>query len=226
VQERAVRELMTRDVVSVPPDASFKAVVRALAEPGVHAVPVIDAGGELVGVVSASDLTCHEEEQASWSRMLLGGKQVRNHSRKARGRTARDLMTAPAHTVAPDATVCSALRAMSDAHVGRLVVVEDGRVCGMLTRSDVLRVFLRDDEEIRREVEQVVAQAVNCPAQVEVDVRDGIVLLSGRVERASCAWAAAAGAMSVSGVIDVDDELMSEVDDTEVNELAVHGPFV
>lgn len=224
MQERAVGDLMSRDPMTVPPDASFKDVVRALSERDVHAAPVVDADGTLLGIVSASDLTCHEEEPAAWSRML--GRQAREHLRKARGRTARDLMTSPARTVPPDATCCRALREMSDAHIGQLVVMDGGRVAGMLTRRDVLRAFLRDDDEIRREVEQAVTRAVgDCPAQVQVDVHDGVVRLSGHVERLSCAWAATAGARSVMGVVDVEDDVSFDTDDTDVHELSVRGPF-
>ena len=226
MQERAVRELMTPDPLTVRPETPFKSIVRALTDAGVDAAPVVDADGRLLGVVSQSDLTCHEEERAPWSKMLLD-KQAREHVRKSRGRTARELMTSPARTVAPDAKVCAALREMSDAHVSQLVVVDGGQVCGVLSRRDVLRSFLRDDAEIQRDVEQAVAQAIgDCPSRIEVEVRDGVVLLSGFVERVSCAWAAFAGAMSVSGVVDVDDELTSDIDDTEVHELSVHGPFV
>ena len=225
MQERAVRDLMSRDVMTVPPDASYKDVVRALFERDVHALPVVDGDGTLLGVVSASDLTCHEEQPATWARMLA--REAREHVRKARGRTARDLMSSPARTTDPDATVCRALREMSDAHVGQLVVMDGGRLAGILTRRDVLRAFLRDDEEIRQEVEQAVAAAVrDCPSRVQVEVSDGVVRLSGHVERLSCAWAAMAGAVSVAGVVDVEDEVSFDVDDTDVHELSVRGPFV
>ncbi len=225
MQERAVRNLMSRDVMTVPPDASYKDVVRALFERDVHAAPVVDDDGTLLGIVSASDLTCHEEQPATWARMLA--REAREHVRKARGRTARDLTTSPARTTDADATVRRALREMSDAHIGQLVVMDGGRLVGMLTRRDVLRAFLRDDDEIRREVEEAVATAVaDCPSRVEVEVHDGVVRLLGHVERLSCAWAAMAGALSVGGVVDVEDEVSFDVDDTEVHELSVKGPFV
>lgn len=220
---RTVRETMTTDVVTVHPDDPFKAVVQVLAQRGVDAAPVVDEKGRLLGVVSGSDLTCHDEQAPPLPSLLH--KQARQHARKARGRTARELMTSPARTLAPDALVADALHDMGHHRVGRLVVVEDGQVVGILTRSDVLKVYLRSDEELTSEVEQVVAQSISCPSDVTVTVGDGVVHLRGWVERTSCAWAACSAARAVPGVVEVDDALTSEVDDTYVHEMSVRGPF-
>ena len=221
---RAVRDVMTTDVVTVHPDASFKAVVRLLAEHGVDGAPVVDEDGTVLGVVSGSDLTCHEEEPPRLASLL--GRSARQHVRKSRGRTARDLMSCPARTIDPSSAVCAALSEMARTRVGRLVVVEDGRLVGILTRSDVLRPFLRSDQELQRDVQRAVAAEVGCPSRMTVTVDDGVVRLSGWVERTSCAWAACGAAHAVSGVVDVEDLLVSDVDDTAVHELSVHGPFV
>ncbi len=220
---RTVREAMTTDVVTVHPDDPFKAVVQVLAKRGVDAAPVVDEKGKLLGVVSGSDLTCHDEDAPPLPSLLH--KEARQHARKARGRTARELMTSPARTLAPGALVADALHDMGHHKVGRLVVVEDGKVIGILTRSDVLKVYLRSDDELRREVEQAVAQNISCPSDVTVTVGDGVVHLRGWVERTSCSWAACSAARAVPGVVEVDDALTSEVDDTYVHELSVRGPF-
>jgi CBS-domain-containing membrane protein len=226
VQQQPVRELMTAQVTTLQPDATFKAVVRALEDCRIDAAPVVDAGGELLGVVSESDLTCHEETPASWGALLLGGRETRTHARKSRGRTARELMTSPAVTVGPDATICEALALMGKRKVGRLVVVEDGRMVGILTRSDLLRQFLRADEDILRDVEAAVEPVLRgSQSRLEVEVVEGVVRLHGWVERTSCAWAALAAASEVAGVVDVEDDLLSDVDDTVVHELSMRGPF-
>lgn len=220
---RTVRAAMTSDVVTVHPDDPFKSVVQVLAKRGVDAAPVVDDTGELLGVVSGSDLTCHDEEAPPLPSLVH--KAARRHARKARGRTARELMTAPARTLSPDALVVDALHDMGHHKVGRLVVVEGGKVVGILTRTDVLKVYLRSDEELKIEVEQVVAQNITCPSDVTVTVGDGVVHLRGWVERTSCSWAACSAARGVAGVVEVDDALTSEVDDTYVHELSVRGPF-
>ena len=128
--------------------------------------------------------------------------------------------------VDPATPVPEALRTMSRAGVGRLVVVDDGQVVGVLTRRDVLRVYLRDDDRLRAEVEEAVRSAVTCDADVEVQVHDGIVRLDGWVERATCGWAAAAAVRSVPGVVDLDNQLGYSIDDTLEAQLSVHAPYV
>ena len=221
---RAVRDVMTTDVVTVHPDTSFKQVVRVLAQCGVDGAPVVDEHGAVLGVVSGSDLTCHEEEPPRLASLL--GRTARQHVRKSRGRTARELMSSPARTIEPSASVCGALAEMGRCKVGRLVVVEDGRLVGILTRSDVLRPYLRSDEDLQREVEQAVRAEVRCPHDLTVTVDDGVVRLTGWVERTACAWAACGAAHAVSGVVGVEDLLTSDIDDTAVHDLSVRGPFV
>lgn len=224
MHERPVRELMTPDPLVVAPETPFLEVVRALLGRGIDAAPVVD-GGRLVGVVSTSDLTAHEEEPASLARTLLGGRSSREHARKCRGRTAQELMTSPAVTVEPGATVAEALRTMSRAHVGRVVVVEGGRVVGVLTRSDVLRVFLRDEAALRADVDAALAR-IACEHDVDVSLVDGVVRLDGWVELASCGWAATSAVAQVPGVVDVDDRLSYRVDDAMVEQLALRGTLV
>jgi CBS domain-containing protein len=211
---RTVGEAMTREVLTVHPDTPFKQLAELLVEHRIDGLPVVDERGTLQGVVSGSDLTCHEESAPSLVEFVRHARTARTHAKKARGRTARELMTAPARTVPPEAGICDALALMGRAKVGRLVVVQDGRVIGMLTRSDVLRVFTRNDEQLAREVEDRVRQALaGVRSKVHVAVADGVVHLRGDVERASSACAAAAAAAGVVGVVDVEDDLHAEVDD-------------
>lgn len=222
---RAVREVMTSAVMTIPADASFKAVVRALEERHVDAAPVVDAAGRLVGIVSQSDLTCHEEPPprlVDW--MTKGGRE---HARKSHGHLARDLMSTPVRTIAPGATVGDALREMARHQVGRLVVTDGDAIAGILTRSDLLRVYLREDKAIRDDVLAAVAGAVGeCPNRLSVQVDEGIVRLTGWAQRTSAAWAANAAAREVPGVVEVVGDVESEVDDTELHELSVRGPFL
>jgi CBS domain-containing protein len=118
----AVASLMTRRPVSVPAGAPFASVAAVLSRNGISAVPVVDRDGALLGVVSQAD--------------LIGG-------RDGAGLTARELMTAPAHTVAADATVLTATRLLAKAGVRRLFVTEGGRLAGVLSRRDLLRSYFR-----------------------------------------------------------------------------------
>ncbi len=160
---RTVGEAMTRQVLTVHPDAPFKQIVEVLVGQGIDALPVVDDEGALLGVVSGSDLTCHEEAETSLGRLLTGGRTTRTHARKARARTARELMTSPARTTNPRTGVCEALTAMNRSHVGRLIVTEGDRLVGILTRSDLLRVFTRRDAALEDEAKLAVQQATARP---------------------------------------------------------------
>lgn len=227
VQQRPIRDLMTPDVLTIAPDTCFKQVVRVLDERSVDAAPVVASDGRLLGVVSQSDLTCHDEPPPGWWQVLTGGRRHRDRMRKAHARTAADLMSSPARTVPPDTPVCEALREMARGRVGRLVVVEGERLVGILTRSDLLRAFLRDDADIRRDVEAAIGgSAVEDVSRLDVQVVDGVVSLNGWIRHTSSAWAAAAAARQVEGVVDVEEDVLSDVDDTVVTDLSSRGPFI
>jgi CBS domain-containing protein len=214
---RTVGEAMTRQVLTVHPDTPFKSIAELLVGQGIDAVPVVDETGQVLGVVSGSDLTCHEETGPTLGQLLTHGRTTLIHRRKAHARTARELMSAPPRTIAPDAGVCDALALMNRAGVGRLLVMEGGRLVGILARSDLLRVYTRSDESIQREAEAAVRAAVGpAGAGLRVVVADGIVHLRGDVERASTTCAAAGAAQSVPGVVDVEDDVVAEIDDVAV----------
>lgn len=214
---RTVGDAMTRQVLTVHPDTPFKQIAELLLGQGIDAVPVVDETGRVLGVVSGSDLTCHEETGPTLGRLLTHGRTTIVHARKARGRTARELMSSPARTTTPDAGVCDALQAMVRGGVGRLLVMDGPRLVGILARSDLLRVYTRSDESIQREAEAAVRASVgSAGAGLHVVVADGVVHLRGEVERSSTACAAAGAAHAVPGVVDVEDDVVAEVDDVSV----------
>ncbi|MEU6982054.1 CBS domain-containing protein [Streptomyces sp. NPDC046324] len=185
--------LMTDDVVSAVPATSFREVAKMLAEHEISGVPVLDQDDHVVGVVSESDLLARHEL------------------------TARALMTTPAVTVHAEETVADAARLMVRRGVERLPVVdEEERLVGIVTRRDLLCVYLRPDAEIRRRIrEDVLADAMDLPGDaVDVHVLDGVVTLGGRVRRRSQALMLVGLAESVDGVVAVVDRLSFHEDDT------------
>ena len=191
---RTVGDAMTRQVLTVHPDTPFKQIAETLVGQGIDAVPVVDEDGTVLGVVSGSDLTCHEETGPTLTQLLTHGRTTMTRARKARARTARELMSTPVRTVAPDAGVCDALARMHRSGVGRLVVLEGGRLVGILARSDLLRVYTRSDESLQADAEAAVRASVGrAGSGIRVLVADGVVRLRGEVERATTACAAAAG---------------------------------
>jgi CBS domain-containing protein len=187
--------LMTDDVVSAVPATSFREVAKMLAEHDISGVPVLDQDDHVVGVVSESDLLARHKL------------------------TARDLMTSPAVTVHAEETVADAARLMVRRGVERLPVVdEEERLVGIVTRRDLLCVYLRPDSEIRRHIrEDVLSDAMDLPGDVvDVHVLDGVVTLGGRVRRRSQALMLVGLAERVDGVVAVVDQLSFHEDDTRL----------
>ena len=145
-----VRDVMTVEVAAVAPEASYREVVNMITGHRVGGVPVIDDAGRVLGVVSEVDVL-HKLEMAETPerrRLFTGRRRA-----KAKAEVARDLMTAPAVTATPYDSVVSAAKRMDRERVKRLPVVDDGgHLVGIVTRGDLLKVHLRPDADIRRDV--------------------------------------------------------------------------
>ncbi len=214
---KKVQDLMTKQVVAVGEDAGFKEMVRLLEKHRVSALPVIDSQGKVVGVVSEADLLLKEGLADLESKHVFESSARRAARVKARGGTARETMTSPAIAVGPDASVEEAARRMHAMGVKRLPVAgEDGRLVGILSRSDVLKVFLRQGEEIRREiVEELISRTLLIdPSTIDVTVRDGVVTLTGQVDRKTDAVILSRMVTRVSGVVSAISHLSFRYDDT------------
>ncbi|MFH9861108.1 CBS domain-containing protein [Streptomyces sp. NPDC017202] len=203
--EYRVSDVMTRTVVALAAGATFKDIVRTVEVQRISALPVLDSGNRVLGVVSEADLLRKEEFRDSAPDR---GPRARPPAglEKAQAVTAADLMTSPAVTVRPDATLAQAARAMARHGVKRLPVVDgDGVLKGIVSRSDLLRVFLRSDrdiaEEVRREV--VLGRFPDPIESVGVEVHEGVVTLTGRVRDLSVVPLAVRLVRSVEGVVDV-----------------------
>lgn len=204
-----VRDVMTRDVAVVGRDAAFKDIVRTLQDRKVSALPVVDGGGRVLGIVSEADLLHKEEFRDSDPDRYTQLRRLSDLA-KAGSVTAGELMTRPALTVTADATLAQAARTMARAKVKRLPVVDaDGRLEGVVSRVDLLKVFLRGDEEIAEEVRrEVVAYLFPEPGSaVRVEALDGVVRLGGRIRDKSLVPVAARLVRAVEGVVDVVFEL-------------------
>jgi CBS domain-containing protein len=218
-----VGDVMTRDVATVGEETPYRQIVDALIRRGISAVPVVDGFRRVLGVVSEADLL-HKVERAGQpeERRVFEGRRRRTAREKADALLARDLMTAPAVTTHPEASLPAAARLMDREEVKRLPVLDDlGRLVGIVTRSDLLRVHLRTDAEIREDVVQEVLRRVLAVRDglVTVQVRDGAVTLDGRLDRRTAAELAGRLAAQVSGVVQVHNTIGYDVDDTTLVEL-------
>jgi CBS domain-containing protein len=211
---------MTTDVCTVGQDAPFKQVAELLTGRRVSALPVLDGQGRIVGIVSEADLLLKEEfPEGPPDARLFEGRRRRSVRAKATAATAAELMTSPAVTVGPDATVAEAARLLHRHGVKRLPVVDPaGPLLGIVSRADLLKVFLRPDQEIAADVRQeVLLRSLWVdPDSVGVDVRDGVVTLTGRLERLSQIAIAVSLVHALDGVVEVVDELDYEVDDRPI----------
>jgi CBS-domain-containing membrane protein len=209
-----VRDIMTTRVISVRKDASFKEMAAMLRSSRISAFPVIDDAGRVIGVVSAGDLLVKEAVLADGTSLLAALRHIREDD-KAAGVTAADLMTAPAITIGPDASVVDAARLMYDRRVKRLpVVTAAGRLMGIVSRVDVLAVFNRPDDEIRSEVIHEVLPAVvaGTPTGFTVTVADGIVTISGSLASGQVGHAILDAVRHVQGVVAVRDRFSYATD--------------
>ncbi|NDK22892.1 CBS domain-containing protein [Streptomyces sp. TR1341] len=184
-----VREVMDVPAAHIRADLPYRDIARVLAREQTGALPVVDAEDHVVGVVSESDLLAKVAFEASGHRPgPIGGLRERRLHGKARGETAADLMTSPAITVLPGATVAEAAWLAALSRLKRMPVTDrEGRLVGVVRRDALLQALIRDDAGIRAEVEAMV-EATCPPADrdaVQVAVHDGIVELTGRMPAAT-----------------------------------------
>lgn len=213
-----VRDVMTPDVIVVGADAGYKEIVQTMLHHAVSAVPVVDPRGRVIGVVSELDLMHKVEFAGLESHVRLFERKRQQVARaKAAAGIAETLMTSPAVVIPASASLVAAACLMHQAGLKRLPVVDDnGGLVGIVSRGDVLRAYLRTDAEIRNDVtDGVLARSMwLAPYEVSVTVEQGIVTLSGRLDRKSAVEIAVDLVRGVPGVVDVVNHLSYREDDT------------
>ena len=182
-----IRQLMSRDVVTVTTGTTLKEVARVLTRHDISGVPVVDADGAVVGIVSEADVLMKErgpQGRPTGRFAWFGDGRDLAADAKVDARTAGEAMTSPALTIGPERPASAAARLMVERRINRLPVVKDGRLVGIVTRADLVRAFTRPDDELAREIRaDVVERALWLSRdQVDVTVVDGEVALAGSVE--------------------------------------------
>jgi CBS domain-containing protein len=204
-----VRDVMTTGVIAVRGDTSFKEMAAMLGSSRVSGFPVIDRAGKVLGVVSETDMLIKEADRASHPE-VFGGLRRSRDLQKAAGVTAAELMTSPPVTIGPEEPVQHAAFLMYDRAVERLPVVDEaGHLVGIVSQVDVLSIFSRPDEEIRREVTDLVTQPnfLIDPEDLEVTVEDGIVTLYGRPLTGQIGRDVIEAVRHIEGIVAVRDQL-------------------
>jgi CBS domain-containing protein len=205
-----VKDVMTTQVISVERAAPFAALAASLRQHRVSAFPVLNPAGEVVGVVSESDLLAKlalgDEEDGMAGRIT--GILHQHAMEKARAVTAGDLMSSPAATVSPDDTVEHAAKLMYTRRVKRLPVVDAaGHLAGIVSRADVLSVYGRPDVEIGEEIRNDIAacEPAEDAGRFDVAVTDGVATLTGRPRTGEQGHEIVRRARHVQGVVAVRD---------------------
>jgi CBS domain-containing protein len=218
-----VQDVMTRSVISVRPDTPLREVARLLDEHRISGVLVVDEQGALLGVVSEADFLVEAQGGAAVHRSPIARLFGRTGDPGAPGErhfasTAGELMTSPVITVGPAELIAEAAAVMTRERINRLPVVEDGRLVGIVTRADLVRSYVRTDEQLAETIrEDVLVRTLWLdPKAFEVTVADGIATIRGSVDRRSSAEMIARTAVLVPGVRDVVAEVRWTIDDAEI----------
>ena len=209
-----VRDVMTTQVVTVDRITPYKEIAHLLAKHKISAVPVLTMGRHVAGVVSEADLLAAEDQDARKARtgqarhLPWSRSQARQHPRLI----AEELMTSPAITIHPDAAIPRAATLMHNHHIRRLPVIDpDGKLLGIVSRRDLLSVFLRPDAQIAAEVRELLTEILFAdPASISVAVRQGVVILTGQPGEADMRDLLSVAVRliwDIDGVVDVLDKL-------------------
>jgi CBS domain-containing protein len=227
-----VRDVMTRSVFSVQEDTPLKEVARLLVEHGISGVPVCDEAGGVVGVVSEADFLMKETGPDALPRRTLGrllgdSESTRAWRAKIHATTAEEAMTAPAITVAPSVSIAEAARLMTDRKVNRLVVTEGGVLVGIVSRADLVRAYVRSDEELVDTIRNEVLLRILWldPAAFRVRVTRGVATVSGHVDRRSSAALVESAIAMVPGIVGVNADVTWSKDDDEIRPPVIDPVF-
>lgn len=204
-----VVDVMTRDVKTVTPGAPLKNAAGLLVQCGISGLPVVE-DGKVVGVISEADVILKECGEAPRRGGLLGLIVDPPEWLRRDVRTVGQAMSQPALTIAPDRPVSEAATLMIERNVNRLPVVDaEGSLVGIVTRADLVRAFVRSDDEISREIrDDVILHTLwIAPEGIVVEVENGEVRLAGQVESKAEAEMLEHFVRRVPGVVSIDSQL-------------------
>jgi CBS domain-containing protein len=215
-------EIMTREVISVGPETPVREIAAMMLERRISGVPVVDAGGHVLGIVSEGDLIRRPEletdrARTGWLGLFLSEEDRARDFVKSHGRLAREVMTKPATCVGPETPLDEVVRLMERLRVKRLPVVENGKLAGLVTRTDLLRAMVSrraaapaasSDQEVRDRIDAMLRdEDWASSAFVNVQVENGVAHLWGTVESAAQREALILAVRGVPGVNDVQPHL-------------------
>lgn len=215
-------QIMTRPVISVTPETTIVNAANTMLQKHVSGLPVVDAAGKLVGIISEGDFIRRSEigtqrKRGRFLKFILGPGQQAADFVHEHGRKIAEIMTPEPLTIGEDTPLEEIVRLMEKNHVKRLPVTRGDKVVGIVSRSNLLQAVASlarefpdptaDDDHIRNRVIDALAKNDWCPFGLSVIVRDGIVHLSGVITEERSRQAAIVAAENVTGVNKVHDHL-------------------
>jgi CBS domain-containing protein len=215
--EMRVEQIMTRDVLTIGPEAEVRDVARIFVASGISGMPVCGAQREVVGIISEGDILFKERGPAKRKRLSRLSARATKQATKTNAIKVLDAMTSPAITVSWYCSVAEAARLMSEYGVNRLPVMKGEELVGIVTRTDLVRAFVRSDAEIREEIEEDLIRRtfwLEAPDVVVVEVERGAVRLIGRVDNRGDAELLERLTARVPGVVSVQADLTWRADHT------------
>jgi len=210
-------DIMTPDPVVVEPTATVRDIAHLMLHRDIRMVPVVEIGDQLVGVVSESDLLCRagfpSVRHHGLAAFLDGPPAITGHDWAARSEalTAEEIMTTAVISCDVEEPVAAIARRMLERDIRTMPVVRDGRLAGVVSRHDVLRLFVRPDSEVRAHVDQILSASEWAPgSDLRAEVRDGVVVLTGTISQPLEAAVICSIVRQVPGVVEVVDQTVTE----------------
>lgn len=205
------KDIMTRPVVTVTPQTPVQDAVRLMLEHHISGLPVIDESGELVGIVTEADLLLKETQPkpqqpvVDWFGRSLWLERWLSGYRKVKGRIVGEVMTHNVVTAGEDTPAHELASLMTRFQVNRLPIVRGRQVVGIVTRADILKLFLRSDEILRQEAQLAMKDFLLPTEEVEVSADRGVLALRGRVASPGRRFALLRRLWEIDGVISIDE---------------------
>ena len=220
---QTVSDVMTSPAISIEPATPIRDVALLLVEHSISGLPVVGAGGSVIGVISEGDLLVKEGGPGAihhrpLARLFGESRETQEALARVEARTAADAMSSPAITIDAAAPLQAAAALMVERRVKRLPVTDGGALVGIVTRADLVRAFLRSDDDLAEAIRRDILLRTLWvdPDTFEVAVHDGVVSVRGRVDRRSTAAMLPRFIRTVPGVVEVEAEIGWTIDDGDI----------